>query len=92
MAPELGLDIVIAIALVWLSWRVLSEQELFAAAVLFMGFGMLIALAYARLSAPDVALAEAAIGAGVTGVLLLDAVAYFEGRPSADANQPPQRP
>jgi uncharacterized MnhB-related membrane protein len=34
---------------------------------------MLMALAWVRLSAPDVALAEAALGSGVTGALLLAA-------------------
>jgi multisubunit Na+/H+ antiporter MnhB subunit len=39
--------------------------------VLFIAFGLLLALAWVRLGAPDVALAEAAIGAGITGTLLL---------------------
>ena len=40
---------------------------------LFVAFGMIVALVWARLGAPDLALAEAAIGAGLTGVLLLRA-------------------
>ncbi|MCC5969493.1 MAG: DUF4040 domain-containing protein [Pararhodobacter sp.] len=47
---------------------------LFRAVVFFVVYGVLIALAWVRLGAPDVALAEAAIGAGLTGVLLLGAV------------------
>ena len=35
------------------------------------------AVAWVRLRAPDIALAETAIGAGLTGVLLLDAVSHF---------------
>jgi multisubunit Na+/H+ antiporter MnhB subunit len=42
--------------------------------VLFVVFGLLVSGAYARLAAPDVALAEAAIGTAVTGALLLGAV------------------
>ena len=45
-----------------------------------MAFGMLLALAWMRLQAPDVALAEAAIGAGLTGALLMAAVARLRGR------------
>jgi hypothetical protein len=41
---------------------------------MFIVFGLLMTLAWARLQAPDIALAEAAIGAGLTGALLLDAL------------------
>ena len=49
--------------------------DLFKAIVLFICFGLLLALAWVRLDAPDVALAEAAIGTGLTGALLLAALA-----------------
>lgn len=42
--------------------------------ILFMAFGLLLALIWARLAAPDVAIAEAAIGAGFAGALLLTAL------------------
>jgi energy-converting hydrogenase B subunit D len=70
-------DILLAASLVWLAWRVLATEDLFKAVVLFIVFGLLMALAWARLAAPDIALAEAAIGAGLTGALLLDAVAQM---------------
>ena len=47
----------------------------FMAVVFFIVYGLLIAIAWLRLGAIDVALAEAAIGAGLTGVLLLAALA-----------------
>jgi len=47
---------------------------MFRAVVFYVVYGVLIALAWVRLGAPDVALAEAAIGAGLTGILLLGAV------------------
>lgn len=67
------IDILIGVGLLWLAWRVLFSPELFKAIVLFIAFGLLMALAWVRLQAPDVALAEAAIGAGLTGALLLSA-------------------
>ncbi|MGB7755717.1 MAG: hydrogenase subunit MbhD domain-containing protein [Salinisphaera sp.] len=73
------LDGLIGIGLVWLAWRSLSIPSPFAAVVLFVAFGLLLALAWVRLNSPDVALAEAAIGAGLTGALLLDATARLEG-------------
>jgi multisubunit Na+/H+ antiporter MnhB subunit len=68
------LDGVLAVAVVGLAALALFARERVVAVVLFLVFGLVLALVWARLSAPDVALAEAAIGAGLTGALLLDAV------------------
>jgi multisubunit Na+/H+ antiporter MnhB subunit len=67
-------DALLAAALLWIAWQALRSRDLFKAVVLFISFGLLMALAWVRLGAPDIALAEAAIGAGITGALLLDAV------------------
>jgi uncharacterized MnhB-related membrane protein len=69
------LDGMLVLALLWLAWRALSSPDLFTAIVLFVAFGLMMALAWVRLQAPDIALAEAAIGAGLTGALLLAALA-----------------
>ncbi len=71
-------DALLGAALLGLAWWVLASTELFRAIVLFIAFGLLMALAWVRLEAPDVALAEAAIGAGLTGALLLAALARLE--------------
>jgi len=73
-------DAVLGFALLWLAWRALASPNLFLAIVLFIAFGLLMALAWVRLDAPDVALAEAAIGAGLTGALLLAALAMLESK------------
>ncbi|HYW75734.1 MAG TPA: hydrogenase subunit MbhD domain-containing protein [Gammaproteobacteria bacterium] len=72
-------DGLVGTGLVWLAWRALSSPSLYAAVVLFVAFGLLLTLAWVRLNAPDVALAEAAIGAGLTGALLLGALARLRG-------------
>lgn len=74
---ELLLDGLLALALVATAVAALWSTDLFRAVVVFMAFGVLMAVAWVRLQAPDIALAEAAIGAGLTGVLLLDAVSHF---------------
>ncbi len=66
-------DSVLVAVLLALAWRALTTPDLFKAVVLFIVFGLFLALAWARLGAIDVALAEVAIGAGITGVLLLTA-------------------
>lgn len=67
-------DAVVGAGLLWIAWRALASPDLFKAVVLFIAFGLLLALAWVRLAAPDVALAEAAIGAGLTGALLMAAL------------------
>lgn len=71
-------DGVLALGLLWLAWQVLNCADLFKAIVLFITFGLLMALVWVRLEAPDVALAEAAIGAGLTGALLMSALARLD--------------
>lgn len=68
----LALDVSVALLLVGLAARLLHTRELFEATVLFIAYGLTLSLAWVRLGAPDVALAEAALGAGVTGALLLN--------------------
>lgn len=79
----LAIDLLLALALVVLAWQSLVGASLFRAIVLFMVFGLTLALGWARLGSPDLAMAEAAIGAGVTGALLL--VAYWRLRRLAPA-------
>ena len=67
-------DALLALALLWFGWRVVTTPRLFEAVVLFVSFGLLMSLSWMRLGAPDVALAEAAIGAGLTGALLMTAL------------------
>jgi energy-converting hydrogenase B subunit D len=70
-------DLLLAAVLVWIAWRALAATDLYRAVVLFIAFGLTMTLAWVRLEAPDVALAEAAIGAGLTGALLLDALGHL---------------
>lgn len=77
-----GLDSALVVALVWLAWRCLASSDLSTAIVLFISFGLVMAIVWARLDAPDVALAEAAIGAGVTGALLLAVLGTLGEKPS----------
>jgi uncharacterized MnhB-related membrane protein len=78
--PGVLFDAGLLFTIVWLALRVLAEVKMFKSVVLFIAFGLLTALAWVRLAAPDIALAEAAIGAGITGALLLDAVGHLRGR------------
>jgi energy-converting hydrogenase B subunit D len=71
MSTGLVLDGLLVLILLWLAWAALASRDLFRGIVLFIAFGLVLSMAWVRLGAPDVALAEAAIGAGLTGALLL---------------------
>jgi multisubunit Na+/H+ antiporter MnhB subunit len=69
LAFDSGLAVVVLGVAVW----TIAARETVAAVAGFVAFGLLLALVWVRLAAPDVALTEAAIGSGVTGGLLLGA-------------------
>ena len=69
------LDGVLGLLLLGLAGGALHVRQLYAGVLLFVSFGLVLALVWARLGAADLALAEAAIGAGLTGVLLFAALA-----------------
>ncbi len=64
-------DSVLALLIAILAWRSVTAPDLYRGIVLFITLGLMLALSWARLDAPDLALAEAAIGAGLLGILLL---------------------
>jgi multisubunit Na+/H+ antiporter MnhB subunit len=72
-------DLLLAGTLLAVAWRIVYAPDPFESVVVFITFGLLMAMVWARLAAPDIALAEAAIGAGLTGVLLLDTLAVARG-------------
>ncbi len=84
-------DGALALGLVVMAWRIVNSPELFKSIVFFVAFGLLMAVAWARLAAPHVALAEAAIGAGITGALLLTAYRDLLSGRRPDGRQPTVR-
>ena len=77
------LDVILIALLLILAVAALHSHSLHRSIILFIVFGLVTALAWARLKAPDVALAEAAIGSGVAGALLL--AALRERKPGSEA-------
>jgi len=72
------LDALLSTMLLILGWRALHAADLYESIILFIAFGLLMALVWVRLGAVDVAMAEAAVGAGVTGAMLLTALANLK--------------
>lgn len=73
MNAALLLDAGLCLLILTAAVLAMTGRDLFGAIAFFIVYGILIALAWVRLEAVDVALAEAAIGAGLTGVLLIGA-------------------
>lgn len=83
------IDLALAAAVLAVAVWSLRVRSNFSAVLGFVAFGLLLALVWVRLSAIDVALTEAAIGAGATGVILLFAVVRLRGgRAEIDAATP----
>lgn len=75
-------DLLLTLTLLGLAAAALTSREPRRAVILFIAFGLVLALIWARLRAPDLALAEAAIGAGLSGALMLAAARRATARRS----------
>lgn len=85
-----ALDGLLALAVLALAALALFARDRVTAVVFFLAFGLVLAVVWVRLRAPDVALAEAALGAGLTGALLLDAVRRSPRRTASPAGARPR--
>ncbi|WP_047309388.1 hydrogenase subunit MbhD domain-containing protein [Rhodopseudomonas palustris] len=80
MTAPLAFDLVLGVLLLGVGLAAVLARDQFAAITLFIVYGLFVAIAWVRLDAVDVALAEAAIGAGLSGVLLLRAAGHLGHR------------
>lgn len=76
------LDLALIAGLLALAVHVARTSDDQSAVIGFIAFGLLLGVGWTRLSAIDVAMTEAAIGGGVTGMLLLRAEARLRERSS----------
>ena len=70
----------IFITLIILAIAIIQNDDLPHSVVLFMGFGLGSVILYFIFSAPDVALTEAVIGTGVSGVVFLVTLLQIRSR------------
>jgi multisubunit Na+/H+ antiporter MnhB subunit len=75
MTVASALELVLAAVVLGVAVWTIAARETFAAVVGFVAYGLLVALVWVRLDAVDVALTEAAISGGLSGVLMLGAAA-----------------
>ncbi|MDI6870955.1 MAG: DUF4040 domain-containing protein [Bacillota bacterium] len=56
-------------------------KNIFQAVIVFAAYSLIMAVLWQLLGAPDVAITEAAVGAGVTSLLFFGTIAKTGGRP-----------
>lgn len=76
----IGTALLLAVLAVAVGGWVILARDSFSATVAFVAYGLVLTLIWMRLSAPDVALTEAAIGSGLMGGLLIGASSRLPGR------------
>jgi energy-converting hydrogenase B subunit D len=68
------LNILLLLFLIVCALGVAYIRDLLSAVILFSAFGLIMAVVWQQLSAPDVAMVEAALGTGVASLLLIAAI------------------
>lgn len=91
MSAAFAFDAMLCLLLVGAAVSAVAGRDLFASIAFFVTYGILVGLAWLRLGAVDVALAEVAIGAGLTGVLLIGAWSMLRRR-CGDGGDDPAMP
>ncbi len=74
MTPLLLLQALVLLGLIISGLLVILFKDLLSSAIAFAAFGLLLSLEFYLLQAPDVAIAEAGIGAGLTTAIFIIAI------------------
>ena len=77
MSLALAADAFLALLILGLAIWTIAASATYGAVVGFVAYGLLVALVWVRLGSVDVAMTEAALGSGLTGLLLLGAAAHL---------------
>jgi multisubunit Na+/H+ antiporter MnhB subunit len=86
MTLAFACEIVLAGLLLAIATWTIAARTAFAAIAVFMVYGLLLSIVWVTLSSVDVALTEAAIGGGVTSMVLLGAASALRGSKGAVAS------
>ncbi|MBS7811598.1 hydrogenase subunit MbhD domain-containing protein [Roseococcus pinisoli] len=89
MSATLLIDLALAFSVLAAALWTVAARRAFEAVVGFVAFGLVLSLAWVRLGTVDVALTEAAVGAGASGVLLLGATARLGAQTLAEVRDQP---
>ncbi len=68
------LDLVLLLFLVVCALEVMRTEDLLSAVIIFSAYSMVMAIVWQQLNAPDIAITESAVGAGITTMLFVAAI------------------
>lgn len=68
------LEILFLVLLIVLAMIVARVKDLLSATIILSGYSLIMSILWVLLSAPDIAITEAAIGAGITTILFIIAI------------------
>lgn len=85
-------DLALCLLLLGVALAAVVGRDLFGSIVFFIAYGLLVSIAWVRLESVNVALAEAAIGAGLTGALLVGTWGRLRRVPAPDPAGQPEDP
>ncbi len=72
-------SIIMLISLIIFSIAVSVVKDLLASVIVFMVYSLIMAILWQQLNAPDLAITEAAVGAGITTLLFIIAIKKIRG-------------
>lgn len=67
----IAFELLLILALILCAVSALTSKRLLVAVVIYMAYSLIMTIIWALLQSPDLAITEAAVGAGVTGILFL---------------------
>jgi uncharacterized MnhB-related membrane protein len=68
------IDLLLLIFLVVCAISVINMKDLLSAVIIFSTYSLVMAIVWQQLNAPDIAITEAAVGAGITSMLFVAAI------------------
>ncbi|HYN78691.1 MAG TPA: hydrogenase subunit MbhD domain-containing protein [Lamprocystis sp. (in: g-proteobacteria)] len=89
MTSALVVDAALVLLVLGLALWVTAARATYGAVVGFVAYGLVLTLVWVRLAAVDVAMTEAALGSGLTGLLLLGAAARLAPYEAAEGRRKP---
>ncbi|MFZ1576666.1 MAG: DUF4040 domain-containing protein [Chromatiaceae bacterium] len=89
MSLALAADAFLTLLILGLAVWTITASQTYGAVVSFVAYGLLAALVWVRLGSVDVAMTEASLGSGLTGLLLLGAAAHLAPLEAAECRGRP---
>ncbi len=68
---KIAFELILILSLIVCAVSALSSKRLLVTVVIYMAYSLVMTVIWALLQSPDLAITEAAVGAGVTGILFL---------------------